>query len=1217
MNKKLISILLAFMLFVLSSSITLAEGSASANVENGLVNVAIGKDISLVAGYEINDMYKEYLIDGKGTYAEIMYENNNLDVGYIIDLGKMYHIQELKLHALHQNPSGRDKIRIDISTDAKEWTNILSRDGVSDEFSSAKMTSNVLSVQAPDNSYIRYVRLKTYAYGVWSEFEIFAAMPEVTDAKMLDRTIWVNFSEEINQLSLTCENLKLYAGETQITDYRFTVNGKTVIISLDELLENVEYTIVPTSEIMSVYNDPVAVSEDTQIPVVVQINVNSFKLNKTSKTATAVANLQNNSDSSKTITLFVAYYSSLGVLQNTAVCTKELSANSSDDFEIKLNSEDAFEDASILRAYIWNMTDGIMAPITGYKELMGNITELYVSPDGKNNNDGSINAPFATIERAMEEVRLYNSDMTDDITVYLRNGTYQLDNTLTFTTEDSGTNGYEIVYKSYPGEEAVISGGIQVEKWTEGDDGIWYADVSGIDSALVMSVNGVAAKRAQSEEWIDIETLFPEERTISSKAGLTVANTKYAEYQNQADIQLRFIRGWKSYLLNVEEITLKENLSKFTMRQPTFYFAEYNNDSSGYEAHYYNIEDNNNFKIENAFEELDTPGEFYYNSSQNRIYYIPREGEILNSSDVRIAKLDKLIEISGDDNYNKVKNIAFEGITFSDGNWTRALEFGFVTDQAQMLMYDNEVSAKNPGYTFSPANILVNSAENIRFENNEIRNMGSVGIGLYKGVDNAKIIGNAFYDIGDSAITVSSPDQVYEEEECVGRNIAAGKAATAGSIAREFYTPNNALDCNPMTLWAPVTYEPSWWQVDLEEEYEIDRIELDYRADGIAHSFESLALLGSNDPEFNQYTELTAVMTTNDKGAVFTVSNSEKYRYVRLKHKIDNAHWVIADVRIINESMPYVPSTDICENNLINNNYITRVGAINTAAPGMQLYYVKNTEISNNYIYEVPYSGIAIGWGWSSYPDSTTCADNSIKNNRIEKTMLQSFDGGAIYLNGQQQGTVDISGNYISTSINGSGIYLDTNSCNSVIYNNVVEDVVENFCSAADSFDNVWKNNYAASVMDAIRNEEKNSFETPTYYIMGVYPEGAANIVANAGLTDQYKDITQKAGENLNPLAADDYYNNILHDEDNDHIKIDYVRNLYRTMFLESCKQWISIAKAAGYNSQAISELQNVYDKVSWDASLAVILGRDSRQLIFEHCDTLRTAMYEFIENIK
>ena len=38
---------------------------------------------------------------------------------------------------------------------------------------------------------------------------------------------------------------------------------------------------------------------------------------------------------------------------------------------------------------------------------------FYVAPDGSDNGDGSIGSPFATLERARDEVRKINGSMTD------------------------------------------------------------------------------------------------------------------------------------------------------------------------------------------------------------------------------------------------------------------------------------------------------------------------------------------------------------------------------------------------------------------------------------------------------------------------------------------------------------------------------------------------------------------------------------------------------------------------------------------------------------------------------------------------------------------------------------------------------------------------------------------------------------------------------------
>jgi len=56
--------------------------------------------------------------------------------------------------------------------------------------------------------------------------------------------------------------------------------------------------------------------------------------------------------------------------------------------------------------------------------------------------------------------------MKSDIYVYLRGGTYNITETITFGPQDSGTNGYRIYYMAYPGETPVLSGATKVTGWT-------------------------------------------------------------------------------------------------------------------------------------------------------------------------------------------------------------------------------------------------------------------------------------------------------------------------------------------------------------------------------------------------------------------------------------------------------------------------------------------------------------------------------------------------------------------------------------------------------------------------------------------------------------------------------------------------------------------------------------------------------------------------------
>ena len=100
----------------------------------------------------------------------------------------------------------------------------------------------------------------------------------------------------------------------------------------------------------------------------------------------------------------------------------------------------------------------------------GTQASFYVSPAGNDNNAGTQNAPLKTIIRARDIARTINGNMTGDIIVYLRGGTYLLASPIQFTERDGGTSGHQIIYKAYPGEIPIISGATQGDRM---DAGSW------------------------------------------------------------------------------------------------------------------------------------------------------------------------------------------------------------------------------------------------------------------------------------------------------------------------------------------------------------------------------------------------------------------------------------------------------------------------------------------------------------------------------------------------------------------------------------------------------------------------------------------------------------------------------------------------------------------------------------------------------------------------
>jgi hypothetical protein len=96
---------------------------------------------------------------------------------------------------------------------------------------------------------------------------------------------------------------------------------------------------------------------------------------------------------------------------------------------------------------------------------------FYVAPSGSDAGPGTFEQPFATLERARDEVRrLIAAGLKEDLTVFIRGGTYPLSRTVVFGLADSGTEDRTITYAAYPGETPVFSGGERIKVWRRLED---------------------------------------------------------------------------------------------------------------------------------------------------------------------------------------------------------------------------------------------------------------------------------------------------------------------------------------------------------------------------------------------------------------------------------------------------------------------------------------------------------------------------------------------------------------------------------------------------------------------------------------------------------------------------------------------------------------------------------------------------------------------------
>jgi hypothetical protein len=141
----------------------------------------------------------------------------------------------------------------------------------------------------------------------------------------------------------------------------------------------------------------------------------------------------------------------------------------------------------------------------------------------------------------------------------------------------------------------------------------------------------------------------------------------------------------------------------------------------------------------------------------------------------------------------------------------------------------------------------------------------------------------------------------------------------------------------------------------------------------------------------------------------------------------------------------YLPSDErlVLKDNRIVNNWFNLCGVEYRSSAALAISFPKNNEIAHNEIYNMPYSGMHLGWGWNTIPQSAN-EGNRIHYNKVQNTMVELADGGAIYTLGPGGDSTKhnyIENNYLNRVMWGQGMYFDNGSSHYIARNNVVTNV--------------------------------------------------------------------------------------------------------------------------------------------------------------------------------
>lgn len=492
-------------------------------------------------------------------------------------------------------------------------------------------------------------------------------------------------------------------------------------------------------------------------------------------------------------------------------------------------------------------------------------TQVFVAPSGSDTDGkGSIEQPFASLERARDEIRKLKSEGKTEhgIQVNLRKGLYYRHETFTLTEEDSGiSEAFPIVYVAYKNEEVVFHGGVSIPVRKKSEaiptdilsrfqagarDEIVEIDLQkeGISDYGKMRPVGfsrpfgptwaelfVNGEPYELARWPNDSTVamgkvidsgsIPRDGDFSNRGGVFHFDTdRPLSWQSHHDIWISgyFGYGWAEDALDLATIDTINRT--FKTKEASLYGFK-----SGQKFH--------RWHVYNVLEELDKPGEYYLDRESGKLYFYPIE----NVSSIELSILEKpLVSLKG------ASNIHFDGIRFE--------------------------CSRGMG-------IYMERTQNNRIVNCTFKNLGIVGVSMGKGIEPFKKMRHEGSGEPASEKIGSYMQHLYNNP----------------TFNREAGTNNGIINCTIFSTGAGgvhlsggdrLTLEPGNNYVENCTIHDFNRIEKSYRAgidiSGVGNRISncelynapSMAILLHGNDHIIEYNEIHHVcQEVHDQGAIY------------------------------------------------------------------------------------------------------------------------------------------------------------------------------------------------------------------------------------------------------------------------------------------------------------------------------------------------------------
>jgi hypothetical protein len=409
----------------------------------------------------------------------------------------------------------------------------------------------------------------------------------------------------------------------------------------------------------------------------------------------------------------------------------------------------------------------------GEQDMSDETLNLYVAPDGNDHWSGSIpmasaegtDGPMASVAGARDVIRRLRSDgaLKRGVAVHIQAGVYAMAGTLTFTPEDSGTVDAPVRYIAAEGSAPVLSGGRTITGWREthhaGLRG-WIADLPEVAAGqwnfTRLYVNGTQRQRPRLPK-----TGF---NRFTGVAGCADSGSTWCQGPDRANFAPGDIRKWHNW----EHV----DLISYQLWFDTHHRFKAIDEAGGV-AHFHakslgSLKDERGefarYFVENVFEALDTPGQWYLDRSAGRITYLPLPDEKLETTVIVAPCLTELVRLQGEGT-RRVAHIHFENLVFAHQHW--------------------ELPPNCPGYIQAaygvPGAIILEGAESCVFYGCTIAHVNGYGFEVLAGSTLNTLAACVVHDAGGGGIKIGH-EQLLPHQSQIGKEMTGDIPALATTV---------------------------------------------------------------------------------------------------------------------------------------------------------------------------------------------------------------------------------------------------------------------------------------------------------------------------------------------------------------------------------------------------------------------------------------------------